>query len=394
MALRSRMFLRYGLALAVFGGLAAFGAFFLRNRPIVVEVATVEENVPIRVFGLGSVEARVVSRIGFEVGATLAELKADHGDRVARGQVLARLDPGEQTAKVAKARAALSIAEVGIDRAAANLEKAMAVVAQRDAVATRRQSLIGRDVVTQQSLEEAQRDAAVARADVAVARAEGEQAKAQLADARAQLQLEETMLRHRTIAAPFDALVIERHKEPGSVVKAGDQIFTLIETGSYWGLAFIDESRAGFIAEGQQVEARLRSRPQETFTGRVVRIGLESDRVTEERRVFVKGDAPPAKVFLGEQVEFRVTVATLPRALMVPEIAVSGFDGSQGTVWTVEDGRLMRRKVGIRHRSDDARVEIISGVPDGARVVSRIDPSYREGRGARIAVPSARSAGS
>ncbi|MGL4528813.1 MAG: biotin/lipoyl-binding protein, partial [Aestuariivirga sp.] len=132
---RLRTFLRYALALAAFGGLAAVGAFFLRNRPIVVEVATIEENVPIRVFGLGSVEARVLSRIGFEVGATLAELAVDHGERVAKAQVLARLDPGEQAAKVAKARAGLSIAEVGIGRAAANLEKALAVVAQRDAVA-------------------------------------------------------------------------------------------------------------------------------------------------------------------------------------------------------------------------------------------------------------------
>ncbi len=384
---RLRTFLRYVTALAAFGGLAAFGAFFLRNRPIKVEVATIEENVPIRVFGLGSVEARVLSRIGFEVGATLAELTADHGDRVAMGQVLARLDPGEQAAKVAKARAGLSIAEVGIGRATANLEKAFAVVAQRDAVAARRQSLIGRDVVTQQSLEEAQRDAAVARADVTVARTEGEQAKAQLADARAQLQLEETMLRHRTLIAPFDAIVIERHKEPGTVVKAGDSIFTLVEVGSYWGLAFIDEARAGAIAEGQPVEARLRSRPQETFAGRVVRIGLESDRVTEERRVFIKGDTPPSQVFLGEQVEFRITVATLPHALMTPEIAVSGYDGRQGTVWTVEDGKLARRLVGLRHRSDDARLEIVGPLPAGAQVASRIDPGFREGRAARIVAP-------
>lgn len=385
MAVRLNTFLRFGLIVVMVGGLAALGAYALANRPVTVEVVAIEGNVPIRVFGLGSVEARVLSRIGFEVGATLVELTADHGERVAKGQVLARLDPGEQAAKVAKARAALSIAEVGIGRAAANLEKAVAVQAQREAVSTRRQSLIGRDVVTQQALEESQRDEAVARADVTVAKAEGEAAKAQLVDARAQLQFEETMLRHRTLAAPFDAIVIERHKELGSVVKAGDTIFTLVEVGSFWGLAFIDEARAGFITEGQSVEARLRSRPQESFTGRVVRIGLESDRVTEERRVFIRGDTPPAQVFLGEQVEFRITVATLPRALMAPEIAVSGFDGRQGIVWTVEDGRLMRRQVSIRHRSDDARLEIVSGLPEGAHVVSRVEPTFKEGRAARIA---------
>lgn len=378
--------LRYGLAVVALGAIAALGVFFVSHKPVEVEVAAIEENVPIRVFGLGSVEARVLSRIGFEVGATLSELMADHGERVAKGQVLARLDPGEQAAKVAKARAALSIAEVGIARSAANQEKSVAVLAQRELVVTRRLALIGREVVTQQALEEAQRDAAVARADVTIAGVEIETAKAQLTDARAQLLFEETMLRHRTLVAPFDALVIERHKELGSVVKAGDPIFTLVEAGSFWGLAFVDEARAGYIAEGQIVEARMRSRPQESFSGKVVRIGLESDRTTEERKVFIRGDRPPAQVFLGEQVEFRITVATLPRALMVPEIAVSGYNGREGTVWTIEDGTLQRRLVSIRHRSDDARLEIVGGLPDGARVVSRIDPALREGRAARVAI--------
>ncbi|MGL5136470.1 MAG: efflux RND transporter periplasmic adaptor subunit, partial [Beijerinckiaceae bacterium] len=258
----------------------------------------------------------------------------------------------------------------------------------RELVATRRLALIGREVVTQQALEEAQRDAAVARADVTIAGVEIETAKAQLTDARAQLLFEETMLRHRTLSAPFDAIVIERHKELGSVVKAGDPIFTLVEAGSFWGLAFVDEARAGYIAEGQSVEARMRSRPQESFAGKVVRIGLESDRVTEERKVFIKGDKPPAQVFLGEQVEFRITVATLPRALMVPEIAVSGYNGRDGTVWTIEDGKLQRRLVTLRHRSDDARLEIVGGLPEGALVVSRIDPALREGRAARLAMPA------
>lgn len=379
--------LHYGLAVAALGALAVLGILFVGHRPVNLEVAAIEENVPIRVFGLGSVEARVLSRIGFEVGATLSELTADHGERIARGQVLARLDPGEQSAKVAKARAALSIAEVGIARSAANQEKSVAVLAQRELVATRRLALIGREAVTQQALEEAQRDAAVARADVTIAGVEIETAKAQLTDARAQVLFEETMLRHRTLVAPFDAIVIERHKELGSVVKAGDPIFTLVEAGSFWGLAFVDEARAGYIAEGQMVEARMRSRPQESFTGQVVRIGLESDRVTEERKVFIKGDKPPAQVFLGEQVEFRIAVATLPRALMVPAIAVSGYNGREGTVWTIEDGKLKRRLVSIRHRSDDARLEIVGGLSDGALVVSRIDPALREGRAARVAMP-------
>ena len=76
---------RYGLAAAVVAGLVWAGFAISANRPITVAVVTSAENVPIRVFGLGTVEARVLSKIGFEVGAALVELNADHGDRVTKG---------------------------------------------------------------------------------------------------------------------------------------------------------------------------------------------------------------------------------------------------------------------------------------------------------------------
>jgi HlyD family secretion protein len=372
------------VAIIVIVGAIAAAVLIYTNRPISVQVATIEENVPVRVFGLGTVEARVLSKIGFEVGAALVELNADHGDRVAKDQVLARLNMGEQEAKVAKARAALLIAEANIKKADANLEKAQAVLAQKQTANQRKQALVGRDIVTQQSAEEAIRDEAVAKADAAVAQSELETVKAQLIDARAQIQFEETMLRHRTLVAPYDALVIERHKEPGTVIKAGDAIFTLIAADSYWGLAYIDEARAGFIQEGQRVDARLRSRPQDAFTGRVVRIALESDRVSEERRVFIKGDNPPPQIYLGEQAEFWITVAQLDKALLVPEAAVQGYNGREGRVWTVESERLQRRLVNFRHRTEDARLEVVGGLPAGARVVSHVASGFREGRAARV----------
>ena len=381
---------RYALTAAGIATMIWAGFAISANRPISVEVVSPAENVPVRVFGLGTVEARVLSKIGFEVGAALVELNADHGDRVTKGQVLARLNSGEQEAKVAKARAALLIAEVNIGKSAANIEKTRAVLAQKQEANRRKQTLVGRDIVTQQSAEEAIRDEAVAKADVSVAMSEAESAKAQVADARAQLQFEETMLQHRTLAAPYDALVIERHKEPGTVIKPGDPIFTLVAVGAYWGLAYVDEARAGFIEEGQVVEARLRSRPLESFTGRVIRIGLESDRVTEERRVYLRGENPPARVFLGEQVEFWITVAKLDKALLVPEAAVHGYDGRKGRIWTVESGRLQQRVVKFRHRTEDSRLEIVEGLPEGARVVGRRDDALREGRYARIVEAKAR----
>ncbi|TAH64762.1 MAG: efflux RND transporter periplasmic adaptor subunit [Rhodopseudomonas palustris] len=379
-----RPFVRYavigaGVAAAM---LAIVG--FVNNRPLRVDVAAVERDVPVRVFGLGTIEARVMSKIGFEVGATLVELNADHGDRVAKGQVLARLSLGEQEAKVARAKASLEVADANIKRADANLEKARAVLAQKQEANRRKQALMGRDIVAPQAAEETARDESTAKADVTVAEAEIASTRAQLSDARAQLQYEETLLRHRTLVVPYDAIVIERFKELGTVVKAGDPIFTLVAADSYWGLAYVDESRAGFISEGQQVDGRMRSRPQDAFTGKVARIGLESDRVTEERRVFVKGDNPPPRIFLGEQVEFLITVASLDNALLVPEAAVHGYNGREGIVWTVEDDRLHRRLVKFRHRTEDSRLEIVGGLPENAHVVTRLDSGFREGRSVRV----------
>ena len=377
---RLRVYFRYGLAALSFILAGAAVTFFWQNRSLAVPVAAISRDVPIRVFGVGTVEARVMSKIGFEVGATLAELRADHGDIVKKGDVLARLSAGEQEAKRLKATAAVEVASVNIRRAEANIQKAQAVLHQKVETDRRKKALVGRDIVSLQAAEEAERDVAVARADALVAESELANAKAQVADAKAQLQFEETLLRHRILVAPYDARVIERHKEAGSVIKAGDPIFTLVAHDSYWGLAYIDEARAGFLRVGQPVEARLRSRVSETFIGSVVRIGLESDRATEERRVYVRGERPPDSIYLGEQVEFWITVDRLAEALLVPESAVQGFDGVQGRVWTVEDGRAQNRLVRFRHRTEDARLEIVSGLPENARVIVTAVAGLRVGR--------------
>ena len=361
----------------------AAGYAFLTYRPVTVRVAGVSENVPIRVFGLGTVEARVLSKIGFEDGGAITELNADHGDIVKEGAVLARLHATQQDAKVAKAKAAVLSAEAAIKKAEVNVTKTRAILAQRVTANRRKQQLIESRATTPQLAEEAQRDEDVAKADVLVAESDIEVAKAQLADAQAQHTYEKAILDQHTLVAPFDALVIERLKELGSVIKAGDPIFTLIASGSVWALAYVDESRAGAIKEGQPAEVRLRSLPQQVFAAKVVRIGLESDRVSEERRVYVKCDVCPLRFYLGEQAEVLIQVATLEKATLVPETAVTGFDGSRGTVWTVEGGRLARRVVSFGHRTQDSRLQIVAGLPDGALVVTEISAGLEEGRSAR-----------
>ena len=378
------------LAVLVPVALVAAGYALLSRRPITVKVAHAVQDVPVRVFGLGTVEARVLSRIGFEVGAAVTELNADHGDLVKQGQVLARLHSTQQEAKVARAKAAVLSADVATRKADANAAKARAILAQKLEVNKRKQQLVSRQVTSAQVGEEAQRDEDVAKADVLVAESDIEVAKALLADAKAQLAYEKAILEQHTLTAPFDAVVVDRQKELGTVIKAGDPIFTLVARESVWALAYIDESRAGAIKEGQPVEVRLRSLPNQVFAARVVRIGIESDRVSEERRVYVRCEQCPVSFHLGEQAEVLITVATLAKASLVPEAAVSGYDGAKGTVWTLEAGRLRRRAIAFGHRTDDSRLEIKSGVPDGASVVVEVTAALQEGRAAKAAQEGAR----
>jgi HlyD family secretion protein len=106
--------------------------------------------------------------------------------------------------------------------------------------------------------------------------------------------------------------------------------------------------------------------------------------VNEERRVWITCTDCPKQVFLGEQAEVRITVATLDRALLVPEIAVEGFDGDKGRVWVVRNGRLAQVPLIFGHRTEDGRVEVASGLPDGAQIIASPIKGLTAGRLARV----------
>lgn len=371
--------------LAAMGVVAIGSWFFLTERPVFVPVVTMAQSTEVRVYGIGTVEARIVSKIGFEVGAALAELLVDSNDAVTKGQMLARLHPAEQQARVARAEAGVAASDAAILKAEANVTRAQAVLYQRKAANARQQDLASRNTVATTSAEEAQRDVDVAAAELTVAQSDVAVIRAQAADARAALLYEQTLLEHHDLIAPFNSVVVQRHAEAGTVVRAGDVIFTLMDPTTVWIQTYIDEGRAGELALGQPAEIRLRSLPHAVYAGAVVRIGIESDRVNEERRVWVTCTDCPDQVFLGEQAEVRITTATLTDSLLVPEVAIQGFDGHQGRVWTLQDGHLHHVPLIFGHRTEDARVEVASGLPDGAQIVASPVKGLAEGRMARVA---------
>ncbi|MDI1343603.1 MAG: hypothetical protein PSV22_05830, partial [Pseudolabrys sp.] len=63
------------LALVAAGIGILLGAWAMYFRAITVQVAAVQRDVPVQVFGLGTVEARVTSKVGFKVSGVLVDLQ-------------------------------------------------------------------------------------------------------------------------------------------------------------------------------------------------------------------------------------------------------------------------------------------------------------------------------
>jgi HlyD family secretion protein len=373
-----------------FGVLAAVAVvaiatvIFWRNRPVAVSVAPVATDVPIQVFGLGTVEAQKLSKIGFETAGTLVELTVDHGDAVKTGQVVGRLQSREQEAKVTQAKAAIVQAKAGAEQAEAALEKADTTLKQKVDTNLRRQQLVNRGVVSQQTADDTQAAADIAKSELSQARSAVSVARANLEQALAALTLEEARLAKYTLMAPFDGVVMARHKELGSALNANEAVFTIVDPATIWALAYFDETRAGQIEIGQPATVIRRSAPHRPMTAKVVRIDIESDRVNEERRVYVRCGGCPLTFHLGEQAEVLITVAILPRARLVKAAALQGVKGREAMSWTVEDGVLQQRKVSLGQRTIDGRVEITGGVPEGAEVVIGPSTGLKIGRRATI----------
>lgn len=372
-------------AVLILVAMAMAGIVYVRKlSPVPVDVARVERDVEIRVFGLGSVEAQVLSRIGFQVAGRIVKLAADQGEIVPAGTVLATLEDSSQRARVSKAEVATLQAQAALAKAQALLQRSEANLQQRVLVNQRRQSLVDRGSVSREQADEAQTNETLAQADLAVAKAEVRVAEAARDDVAAALTIEQVLLDQHRLIAPYRARILSRLKEAGAVAGVGEVVFTIIEPHSVWVRAFIDEAVSGGLAVGQKALVRLRSEMNTVVEAQIVRIDQENDRVTEERRVYVRClscEPEHQDRYLGEQAEIEIIKRIVPEGLFVPLRAVSGFDGRAGTIWTVEDGKLHRRLVSLGDRLLDGRVLIVDGLPADARaVVSVPDDGFKVGR--------------
>ena len=206
--------------------LVVWVAFF---RAVRVPVAAVESNLPEQVFGLGVVGSRIQSNVGFKVPGVLVALYADQGYRVKAGQVLAQLDARDVEAQLAVARAGVVQAQANIEKANADVASATVTFRNVGYVSERDHRLVKKGTV---SVEQTQTDEAnlrVAAANVQVAKSEIGVAQAALKSAQAQVAYEQATLDYYTLRAPYDAFIVSRNLELGTMPNPGQSVFTLVD---------------------------------------------------------------------------------------------------------------------------------------------------------------------
>lgn len=258
---RRRGLVLIALLLAGLGGLAVLRA--LRSgAPAAAqwETATVTRgSLAARVTATGTLSPLVTVQVGSQVSGRIHELFADFNSRVAKGQVIARIDPRLFETELAKARA-------NAESAAADVVRAEAELVNARLVHERKASLAARELAPR-----AEADAALATFESA--RAQVAAARAALAQARAAVEQAETQLAYTTIVSPIDGVVISRDVELGQTVAASLQaptLFTIAEDLAKMELhTHVAEADVGRLREGMTVEFGVDAHPARRFAGAV-----------------------------------------------------------------------------------------------------------------------------
>lgn len=333
------------------------------GRPAaVVTTATVEQGAfTVDAHFVGSLEATSAADLYARTSGPIVEVRADTGEAVRAGQLLARIQPDEAEQQVEQARAALRIAEATLSQRQANLEVARAT-------ARRTEALYQQDLVSQQDYDAVQAELVGARAQLELAQAQIAQAEANLSAAR--LELEKTRL-----VAPFDGWVGKRFLDLGDFAATNRPVFSIVDLSVIETTISITEKDAARVHVGQPARVTTQGFPGRVFEGRIARMASVFDPQTNTTEAEIEIANEDGLLKPGMFGNVSVTYRTEPTALLVPASAVVEGE-TESHVFVAErvegDGAAGPRP---------ARADGEASTPDGPRWVARRVPVQVVGTG-------------
>lgn len=354
--------------------LAGFFFYFMMRSGPLAPVEVTETTVQFRslnpaLYGIGTVDSQASYRIGPTIPGRVKELTVRVGDLVEEGQMLGAMDPVDWEQRLAAQDSAIRRLEASLQAAEARIAEVAARGKYASVQAKRYDNLLKGDAV---SLDAAQAKRQEAQATAALqnsAKAERDALRADLARAREDRKGLQRQKDNLLLVSPAEGLVTARNVEPGTTVVAGQAVVEVIDRKKLWISVRFDQAMASGLAQGLPASIALRSRGDELFPGRILRVEPLADAVTEEllaKAVFdrVPDVLPP----LGELAEVTVTLPALPETAVVPDGSLQRLNGELG-VWILENGSISFRPVKTGRRDLDGFVQVLTGLEKGEKIV-------------------------
>lgn len=324
-------------------------------------------------------EALVSAQVdGLRVDAVLAE----DGDRVAQGQVLARLDRSQLDTLVAQSDAALARADAAIAQARSQILQFEATSTQAAADYARGKQL-GLGVIAQATLDQRLATARTSEAQLAGAQSSLAAALADRKSQDAQRRELEVRLARTEVRAPVAGLISRRSARLGAQTGGSDALFRIVKDGAIDLDAEAPDDVLARIGLGMGAQLTLAG-SDVPVAGSVRLISNEVDKATRLGRVRIAlGDGAAARVG-----SFASAVVDLARrdGVAVPASAVTRSERGR-VVQVVREGRVEVRRVEIGLAFRDV-VEVTEGVRPGEMVVARAAAFLRGGDEVRAVAPS------
>jgi HlyD family secretion protein len=347
-------------------------------------VVTIDEEGRTRVRDRFVVAAPVTGRV--------LRIELEPGDRVARGDVVARLQPESPPLLDARTRAealaAVDSTQASLGHARAEEQRARAGLAQaqRDLARTRRLTTAG--VTTTQDLEAREADALVAEEAVNAAAFAVRAASAEVERAQARVGTSVSAGGSGAVAvkAPVDGVVLQRLRESESVVPAGEPLIEIGDPGQIEIVTDLLSTDAVRVRPGARamieqwggetaLAATVRRIEPAGFT-KVSALGVEEQRVNVVLD-FVDEGEDSASLGDAYRVETRIVLWEAPNVMKVPTNALFR-DNTQWAVYVVSGGRARRTIVEVGHQTAQ-EAEVLDGLSEGARVIVHPGDLVRDG---------------
>lgn len=246
-----------------------------------------------------------LAAVAAPVSGQVAEVAVREGERVSRGQLLAKLDPRERAALVAQAEANLERAKQALHEAGHNAEAIAPTVraAQADVLRQRAElddasleferieRLVKSGAASPSQVDSARARLAAARAAVASLGASGEAtrgrvnaalasveaARAAVQSSQAALELARIQLAQTEIRSPFDGLVAEQSLQEGEWAAPGTPVVTVEDGSRQWVRIDVEEDATGALKIGDKAEVRVIAFGDKHYLARVIEIGAEGE---------------------------------------------------------------------------------------------------------------------